>query len=990
MASSQSNPAYNPYQNLVPYKPDWNFITQAMSMKQQRVDANKAQLQNLRNQVGAISLAKDEDQQYLDGRIKQLENFTNQFKDADISSSAVVSQLAGNFNEIFDESTQNAIVGTKILQNEQAEWADKRKNKPGEFSQENYEFAMRKASSWLNDKTVGTSYNGGGGFIEYRDVNAKLMKALPDLMKSFTEEEKRQVASGGSIGSIITVKSINKEKMSAAIESLLDEKDRKQLEINAWAQYDNLPEEVIREDYDSYINSNIELADDKQRILRAKIRNSTGAERQQYQAEYDFWDNEKDSLESRTYDNIAQTGGKEAAYNMLYTTRFKQGFLEAFTFNDYITDIDVDETAKANMDIKLEMQKMAEDRRHHMATENISKMKIIADQESKEKKEKKGDFEGSPIQKVAGQKAVVPESAKSAPSTLGTSIDIQARNSLVSSLQKQGLDEGAANNLLSNDSFIEYVRKGDFTKPFMNKGKTINVSHEKLQDYRDNFVVVPKAKKEAFSQVNKIVGDIQSSLLKGLNSGNIDDADIPVSKYGLEKQPDGRYKLVPSQGKGNRYRALLDLRKKGALNRDQKKELNLLTSLHLMTDPTLTPANRNIIRQKVLSEDLKDVKYDGYMKKLIKEVHSTDAETVPGFYTDKGRWRDTQISNFKKGDIYDTFSRKTPQEKEYVELDNEIKSAYQARWSMQNPGKAFLFEDNKLKPPKKKYSDSELQAMMAKRKSLKAETRVGLDDLIKDQFKIVDKTLEEYYNPPLPSSSTWSISKDDDKEYFTKTKNYLGFYQDTPIKFEQVFDEQKGIPTGQIRFYQEKQVQTTKDGKTSFTIVRTGENVVNSTEAKASLNIDANYSLGTRYDARSPRTAREINLGNGTSKSINKVVNFSTADEDKIAGLYNRAAGTGLESVYKMTDAALNNFQRGAYNIKLEVDPATKMYYAYAYKNGKVAFDGIGAPVKNKFERAEVTQQINNADNYSKEYFMQILDNYQGYYATNQYNNENE
>jgi hypothetical protein len=969
MASSQSNPAYNPYQNLVPYKPDWNFITQAMSMKQQRVDANKAQLQNLRNQVGAISLAKDEDQQYLDGRIKQLENFTNQFKDADISSNAVVSQLAGNFNEIFDENTQNAIVGTKILQNEQAEWADKRKNKPGEFSQENYEFAMRKASSWLNDKTVGTSYNGGGGFIEYRDVNAKLMKALPDLMKSFTEEEKRQVASGGSIGSIITVKSINKDKMSAAIESLLDEKDRKQLEINAWAQYDNLPEEVIREDYDSYINGNIELADDKQRILRAKIRNSTGAERQQYQAEYDFWDNEKDSLESRTYDNIAQTGGKEAAYNMLYTTKFKQGFLEAFTFNDYITDIDVDETAKANMDIKLEMQKMAETRRHNMATEDISKMKIVADQESKSKKEE-GDFEGSPIQKVAGQKAIVPESTKNAPSTLGTSVDVQARNGLVSSLQKQGLDEGAANNLLSNDSFIEYVRKGDFTKPFMNKGKVINVSHEKLQDYRDNFVVVPKAKKEAFSQVNKIVGDIQSSLLKGLNSGNIDDADIPVSKYGLEKQTDGRYKLVPSQGKGNRYRALLDLRKKGTLSKDQKKELNLLTSLHLMTDPTLTPANRNIIRQKVLSEDLKDVKYDGYMKKLIKEVHSTNAETLPGFYTEKGRWRDTFVSNFTKGDITDTSFQGGKVER----LDEAINSMLR-----------------KQKDFGMKINQKELTRLQQERNKLASQPgQTGLDDLIKNQFKIVDKTLEEYYNPPLPSSSTWSIAKDDDKEYFTKTKNYLGFYQDTPIKFEQVFDEEKGTPTGQIRFYQEKQVQSTKEGNTSFTTVRTGENTILVKEAESLLGTNINYTLGTRYDARSPRTAREINLGNGTSKSINKIVNFSDDDEDKIAKLYDVANRTGLKSVKKMTDTALNNFQRGAYNIKLEVDPATKMYYAYAYKNGKVAFDGIGTPIQNKFERSEVNKRINNADNYSKEYFMKILGNYQEYYATNQYENENE
>ena len=172
MASSYS--AINDYSNLTLYTPDYNLLQTALQYKQGKLDQNRAKLQQVRDQFGALDVVKDEDQKYLDDRLQKVTEITNKYAGLDLSSDALTNSLVGNMNQVIDDGVKTAVVSTKRLRNEQKEWEEKRKNKPEQYSDLNYAFAMQKANRWMNDGTTGTSYSGGGGFVEYRDVNKKI------------------------------------------------------------------------------------------------------------------------------------------------------------------------------------------------------------------------------------------------------------------------------------------------------------------------------------------------------------------------------------------------------------------------------------------------------------------------------------------------------------------------------------------------------------------------------------------------------------------------------------------------------------------------------------------------------------------------------------------------------------------------------------------------------------------------------------------------
>ena len=218
----------NQYAGINLYTPDFQLISTALTAKQQKLDTNRAKLQSYRDQLGlSLDVAKDADQKYIDDRLSQLTAMTNQYASMDLSNDGLTQSLMSNLGQVIDGNVKNAVTSTKILQSEQAEWADKRKNKPELYAERNYKYAMQKANNWMNDDTVGTAYNGGGGFIEYVDYSAMIQKALPDIQKALEAKGKRVETNGLASNTIMEV---NRQDMADALKGILSGKAQQQME----------------------------------------------------------------------------------------------------------------------------------------------------------------------------------------------------------------------------------------------------------------------------------------------------------------------------------------------------------------------------------------------------------------------------------------------------------------------------------------------------------------------------------------------------------------------------------------------------------------------------------------------------------------------------------------------------------------------------------------------------------------------------------------
>lgn len=984
----------NRYAGINLYTPDFQLISTALTAKQQKLDTNRAKLQSYRDQLGlSLDVAKDADQKYIDDRLSQLTAMTNEYASMDLSNDGLTQSLIGNLGQVVDGNVKNAVASTKVLQSEQAEWADKRKNKPELYSEDNYRFAMQKANNWMNDNTVGTAYNGGGGFIEYVDVNAKLMKALPDLMKSFTEEQVRQVSSGQPIGSVIKTQSINKNKMSAAIEGLLGEKERKQLQINAWSTYDGVPDEQLATEYNSFIDDKADVLEEKIKAAQSLIATSSGANKEAYKRELDFLKEEKGELDNMSFDSVVAQGGKTAVYNQLYQTKFKNQFLEAFTFNDRIIDIDVDATAKANLEYAFDLEKFNETKRHNLAMEAKTTSKSKSGSGV-------GDyaymFPNGAITETAEKTTIDTTQARKNKADKESYVETKSRDRMFNGLVSITKDEDRAAEIMADPNFRQYLYRGDFSKAYVDeKGTAVKLPVSVLQDYQETYVKVPKVKKEAFKTINKTIKDAQAALLRGIATDNASWDEIPKSSYRLQPvngDPE-KFKLVKDKD-GNRYKNLLEKRRKGVLTEADKKELNLLSSLHLLSDPKLREVDRNLIRQKISNENLKGVNYSKEVKELYKEMYKKEGDTVPGFKSKKDLFKDIHFSDFTLGDVVTTDSDITKwkttseEEKKYQNLSKIIAGEYEERRQSSMPSLSW---DKKIirTIPSKRYTDEELSVM--KKEAAKLQNKVGnigVDTILKRQFDRIHREVDGYYNTNLPSGKVFKISKDLDKDYHKAVTLKLGFEDLTAdVKFEHLFDK-NGNPTNQVKFYQDKITYNKKGGQTTPQIMRIGERTVTVDFANRELNMTIDYTMGKRYDARTPKTARTITLGNGKRSSADKLVPFSTNHGQLQEQLYSRLDKSYGKDISNVAISEVEKYRSGVYTIKYEVDPETRQYYAFAYKGGKKEFDGAGIPVGDKFDETTVEGWMRNPTESSRkatDSFLAILDQYIDYYANKKY-----
>lgn len=957
MASSYS--MLNDYSNLTLYTPDYNLLQTALQYKQGKLDENRAKLQSIRDQFGALDVVKDGDQKYLDERLQKVTDITNKYAGLDLSSDALTNSLIGNMNQVIDDTVKTAVVSTKRLRNEQKEWEDKRKNKPELYSDLNYSFAMQKANRWINDGSVGTSYSGGGGFVEYRDVNKKVQDVLPKAIELIKSKRVKEVNTGQAIGGMATIETVDRGMLSEAIDSLLDEKDRLQLRINAWGQYDSLPDDQLRGVFDERQAPKIKEANSNISTLEALIKSTKSqSEKDSYTNTLNAWKGRKQEIEDLTYEDYISEGGpgKESLYTKLYMDDFKSGFLNAYSYGDRMTELKVNEIQKANKEYQLKVAeyglsqaKLNEQIRHNKSMETYEELGLKL-------KYGTGDGVGAGGWQRSGDsdKPInLEESTKGAfenHQAYLRGLDGTVRNAIKAKLN---LDDIAVNKLMRNKEFLTQLKSGSIAgkNEISVGGKTIKLDanlKKSLIEYKDEFLDTPEVKKEVFTDIDNMMKTVRSSYRQGISSGNASIENLPNFNVKYKKVGE-KYTIVKRTDKetssANRYAYLLKMEKSGKLTETDKRDLKLYSTLHLMNDPSVGQSKKSLLKEYVQYTLLGDIDQEGYKNISLKTVDGFGT-IIPNTNT-KNKFKDIWISDIEKGDV-------------------------KGNWVTEN-----LTDIAKGVIPDL-FSAKELER--EKNNSIFVEYKGsarGMQNILRDEFDKIGRTLDQVYSPKsnLIEMGKFSLNKDINEVRYKALAGQLGWDISGQGSGNNIFiqpEVKDGKVTGNFEI-------TRKYQKTSQKDTRGDDRRVLTQEELAEYNIPELIGLKKeKYNANEGKYAKKISLGNGTY-----------TDEGWDAGLAEDYRKPLLERVSENpqilseTKRILADYKRGDLEIKLEpVNYDGKNIYAYrAYKNGKVILKGIPyTPINDAYLKDDgVSKILDNPKPFADKAFANILEQYQTY-----------
>lgn len=619
------------------YSPDFNFINAALSFKQNNLNANRAKLQNLYDQFASLKVAKDVDQKYIENRLEEVRNITNQYASMDLSDPNFASSLMMNMGQVVDDNVKTAVFSTRRIQAEDAEWADKKKNKPELYSSLNHSYAVNVLSDrqrYLTTQEVGDSYKGGADFVEYRDLSKKFMDNLPKIQDALKATWIQTGPQEGYFKSLSKMEAVDRNTMESVLENILDEKDLQQIRANAWGQFGSMSEEALRENFNNFYHVKTTDLDTQIENLKVLQKTETGDKLVEVNNSLANLEaaRQKKVGSNPSYDEVVAKSGKAAAYTTLYRDNYFDGYLDAYSYAPREIDRSIDEVSKANIEFeeKVRHNKAMEDKQNGKSATTTSNGSMIPDgviylddrTETEYKDIANGD--GLYIAQVDERKAI------------------------------SGL-----NNLLADD-----VNPGDYAdlrKEFADLNKiarengTITINGQKvnvaehlptLLRFQNNVLNISPQRQVIRNQMSTTINTVASQLSKVVNrKGDFDAAELPKFTWEIVATGDGKYVRQTTTSKNNYERLLKLAAQKGGINKlapADRMTLKTYTAFHMIADPDIAEFKGEQKRElyKTLRDDLlKDLPYKEFNK-----IAGSYNEVEAGLSTSFLRWSKSQNS----------------------------------------------------------------------------------------------------------------------------------------------------------------------------------------------------------------------------------------------------------------------------------------------------------------------------------------------------------
>lgn len=335
------------------YEPNLDLVTKVLSYKQQKLDTGRQKLQSLYDEFSMLDIYKDSDREYAEERLNQVKSMVDRYASGDLSSDALVRDIASNMDNFVDDNVINAVVSTKSFKSDLSTWNKVREEEPERFGEQNYNYALTRAQNYLANDKIGQKYNGEASFIEYVDVDKRLLEEMPKAMKALKEEFVELTPGSGIFYDKVTMERVPRNRMERVMKLSIGQDGYRQLGINAWSESQSYGEGQIRESYNSFYSSQLSQLNNDIQNTKNLISKKTGQDREALKESLRNKESQRSIIQNRI-DSSSQMD-KVSMYQDLYTKRYEDDVLSAYSYDSRVIKRELDQnsfqTKKYAMDV---------------------------------------------------------------------------------------------------------------------------------------------------------------------------------------------------------------------------------------------------------------------------------------------------------------------------------------------------------------------------------------------------------------------------------------------------------------------------------------------------------------------------------------------------------------------------------------------------------------------------------------------------------------
>ena len=290
MATPYSSPDL--YFRLQPVEShNWELAGQVLMAKQQKYDANLAQIENLVQQYVGLDIANKDAKNHLYNNLKTLTSEVDRIASSeDLSNSNATKNITSYIGQAIDATTINAVNTTRMKRQYDATWDEIRNKKPELYNNINKAFGESGWEEYVNaDKDADVSQYVKHGFavIPYVDIKGMTDKTMMEYMKLAKDREysvpiqvqKGVDDKGNPVYETVGFKEyvetgLNPAAVRNMMQAQLTPEVKQQMAINAWSNYGEFKGEGainLKKDYTNYMDSMIEDAENSISKMELKL-----------------------------------------------------------------------------------------------------------------------------------------------------------------------------------------------------------------------------------------------------------------------------------------------------------------------------------------------------------------------------------------------------------------------------------------------------------------------------------------------------------------------------------------------------------------------------------------------------------------------------------------------------------------------------------------------------------------------------------------------
>ena len=259
--------------------------------KQQKYDANLAQIENLVQQYVGLDIANKDAKNHLYNNLKTLTSEVDRIASSeDLSNSNATKNITSYIGQAIDATTINAVNTTRMKRQYDATWDEIRNKKPELYNNINKAFGESGWEEYVNaDKDADVSQYVKHGFavIPYVDIKGMTDKTMMEYMKLAKDREysvpiqvqKGVDDKGNPVYETVGFKEYVETGLNPAVvrnmmQAQLTPEVKQQMAINAWSNYGEFKGEGainLKKDYTNYMDSMIEDAENSISKMELKL-----------------------------------------------------------------------------------------------------------------------------------------------------------------------------------------------------------------------------------------------------------------------------------------------------------------------------------------------------------------------------------------------------------------------------------------------------------------------------------------------------------------------------------------------------------------------------------------------------------------------------------------------------------------------------------------------------------------------------------------------